>query len=281
MQRNRVRLDRGLADEAHRQRRGGEDSDLGDDHHADRQAEPPEGRELGAGGTPRQGEQPQRSHAGIDQRGRHENGEHQRLRQGGGETRANDPEGGHAELAEDQRVIGERIERDGDKARDQRRTGAFERRKGRTRGKKQEARRQAPLESPEVDAGVPGDVRRLADGEKEWRRPSQNDPHDDGDENRGNERLVGRAPQRGRALPSADLCRGDGRQGGDDADSEQEQRLIEKEADRSGRERVRRKPSEHHEVGRRHHVDCDVGEDDRPAERERRAELAPEPAVGG
>ena len=122
-------------------------------------------------GAPRQGEQPQSPHARIDQRGRHKEGEHQRLRQGGGETGADDPERRHAELAEDQRVIGERVERDGDKARDQRRTGALERRKRRARGKEQQARREAPLKAREVDAGVPGDVRRLADGEKELASP--------------------------------------------------------------------------------------------------------------
>ena len=84
-----------------------------------------------------------------------------------------------------------------------------------------------------------------------------------------------------RAFAGADLRGGDRGQRRDDADAEQERGQIEVEAERAGGERARRQPAEHHEVGHRHHVDRDIGENDRPAQRKRRAELALEPARGG
>ena len=58
-------------------------------------------------------------------------------------------------------------------------------------------------------------------------------------------------------------------------------RLIKVEAERAGRERLGRQPAQQHEVGRRHRVDHDIGENYGPAERKRRAEFAPERTACG
>ncbi len=84
--------------------------DLGGDHRADRQAEPPERRELAPVRTPGRREQAEAAHPRVDQRECNEEREHQRLRQRGREARADDSERRHAELAEDEGVIGERVE---------------------------------------------------------------------------------------------------------------------------------------------------------------------------
>ncbi len=105
-----MRLERRPADQPHDQRRGGEDADLGGNHRPDRQAEAPEREKLAPSGPPGEREEPQGPHARVDQRKGDEEREHQRLRERGRHARADDPERGHAELAEDQRVIGERVE---------------------------------------------------------------------------------------------------------------------------------------------------------------------------
>ena len=92
---------------------------------------------------------------------------------------------------------------------------------------------------------------------------------------------MGGAPEGLAALAGANFRSGDRRQRSDDADAEHHPRLIEVEAERPGGERARRQAAEHDEVGRGHCVDRDVGENDRPAECKRRAELALERAIGG
>jgi hypothetical protein len=85
------------------------------------------------------------------------------------------------------------------------------------------------LESSEINHGVPSDVPRLADREQERARADESDPHDDGEEDRKNKRLVRRAPEPVVALACANFGGGDWRQRSDDAEAEEEQRLIEKE----------------------------------------------------
>ena len=85
---------------------------------------------------------------------------------------------------------------------------------------------------------------------------------------------MGCAPERFAALARANFRRRDRRQRRNDADAEHHRGLKEIEAERAGGERARRQPAEHDEVGRGHRVDRDIGENDRPAERKRRAELA-------
>jgi hypothetical protein len=82
------------------------------------------------------------------------------------------------------------------------------------------------------------------------------------------------APERLAALPGANFCRGDRRQRRNDTDAEHHPRLKEIEAERAGGERAGRQPAEHDKVGHGHRVDRDIGENDRPAERKSRAELA-------
>ena len=62
--------------------------------------------------------------------------EHQRLRQRGRKSGADDAQSRHAELAEDQRVIGKSVEARGDDAGDQRRARTLERGEHRTRGER-------------------------------------------------------------------------------------------------------------------------------------------------
>jgi hypothetical protein len=161
---------------------------------ADRQAKPPERRELRSGEAPGQREEPQGPHARIDQRRGEQNGAHERLRQRRGEAGADNSERRHAELAEDQSIIGKGVERDGQKSRDKRWARTLERGKRGPRRIVYEARRQAPLESSEINRGIPSDVPRLADREQERARADESDPHDDGEEDRKNKRLVRRTP---------------------------------------------------------------------------------------
>ena len=90
-----------------------------------------------------------------------------------------------------------------------------------------------------------------------------------------------RALERLAALAGANLSGRDRRQRRDNADAEQHRGLKEVKAEGAGGERAWRQAAEHDEVGRRHRVDRHVGENDRPAEHERRPELALERAARG
>ncbi len=159
MQRDRVRFERRPSDQTHRQGGGDKDPDLRGDHQPDRQAEPPQRRELACRGPPWQSEQPQAEQARVDQREGDQQREHQRLRQRGGEARADDAERRQPELAENERVIRKSVEDDRDETGKQRQARTLERRERRSAGDEHETGREPPLERRHVAAGVQGERR--------------------------------------------------------------------------------------------------------------------------
>ncbi len=191
------------------------------------------------------------------------------------------PSARHAKISEDQRIVGDGVERDANQPSDQRWTRSLVGGKDRASGEKQQIRRQAPLIAAHVGSRVARKVYRLAERNKDSLRLRQKDPRDGGKDEGGQKRLVRGASQAFAAFAGADFRSRDGRQRRDDPDAKDHLRLIQIEAERSRRERARREPTQHDEVGRGHRVDCDIGENDRPAERESRANLAREPAAAG
>ena len=168
-----------------------------------------------------------------------------------------------------------------DEAGDQRRARPLERGKEAAGGDEQKVRQQAPLIAAHVSSGVAREIGRLR------RSPAESAPSARGrSRRRGRTRPLTRAPDASRAgAPRRSRPRQFSRRRSETAPRRRRcrapSRLKEIEAERAGGERVRRQPAEHDEVGRGHRVDRDIGENDRPAERERRAELALERAASG
>ncbi len=121
---------------------------------------------------------------------------------------------------------------------------------------------------------MPGELRRLADRaagsarrstvSPRSARPSSSDSHEGSAARRAHACDVAAVRRRcaraaiGAAAPTTPIA-------------EQEQRHVEIEAQRARRERLGRQPAQHHDVGRRHEIDREVGQHDRPAQREGRA----------
>ena len=190
------------------------------------------------------------------------------------------PSAGRPSLPKIEDVIGAGVEDDGDQPRGQRRPDAIERGERAARGEIEHGGGQRPLQRVQVASGVGGEVRRLADRAQNGLGVPQREPGRRGEQEGARQRLMERGAQAGEVLAvGADQAGGERGERADDADAEQQQRRVHRLAESAGGERVGRQPAEHHHVSRGHQIDRDVGEHDRPAQRQRRADFARQPAA--
>jgi hypothetical protein len=130
------------------------------------------------------------------------------------------------------------------------------------------------LQGTHVEAGVGGKPRFLSEPEKQYLGVPEDRPDRHGDRDGEPQALTKGAADIARRVPVAAEFSGDHRRGGrDDADTEEKEGEKQIGAERRGGERIGAETADQDDVGRRHRRLGDVGQNDRPGERQRRADL--------
>ena len=181
---------------------------------------------------------------------------------------------GKAEIAEDQAPIGKRVERHRDDHDDQRPARPLERRHERAQHDVAVERQHRPLQPAHVDARLLGQRRVLPHAGEDRLGVPQDQPDRDADQHGDPQALPDRpADIAHRMAVAAELGRHHRRRCVHQAEPEDQRREIEVGAERAGGEHAGAGAAHHHDVGRRHRDLGEVGQNHRPAQRERRANL--------
>ena len=233
-----------------------------------------QGHEAGPVGPPEPSEQVVAAKAAVPRHDQPRPGQHDQVGAGAGEPRPGETEGGQAEGAEDQQPAEPRVERDRGQGHRQRPERTLDRRQERAQYDEAEVGQQAPLQGVHERHGPGRDRRVLSHGEQDPIRMPHHEPHRHADHHRAPKTLADRAPHLAHRMAVAPERHGDHRHGGrDEPHAEIGQRLVEACGQDGGREFLRAEPADHHHVDGRDRDLGQVGEDQRPAERQRGADL--------